>query len=291
MTAHRFSALIIGLPTLLVTTLVPALAQPATTPENWIKPLTPHRIVGNIYYVGTYDLACFLFTTPAGHILINTGVKDSAPIIKKSVEELGFNFSDIKLLLTTQGHFDHVAAMAEVRRMTRARLLASAGDTPAIEDGGRSDFMFGPNGYFEPAKVDGQIADGQRIVLGGFVLTAHIHAGHTPGALSYTASVTEGSKTYRVLIANMPSMNPGTILVGNKKYPSIAIDFARSLAQLKVMPVDVFLSSHGQHYGLLDKYSPGAPYDPDRFVDPQGFRTRIENYEKAFREELARQQQ
>jgi metallo-beta-lactamase class B len=278
------------LPGLILT--IHLMGQPAVIPESWTKPLTPHRIIANIYYVGTYDLTSFLITTPQGHILINTGLKDSAPVMRKGVEDLGFKFSDIKLLLTTQAHFDHVAAMAEVQQMTRAKMLATAGDIPALKDGGKGDFLMGENpaSWFTPVKVDGTIKDGQKIKLGSAELVAHLHPGHTPGSVSYTTTVTEGGKTYRVLIANLPNINPGTILVGNKKYPRIAEDFEKTIASEKAMSCDIFLASHGQHYGLLNKYKPGDPYNPERFVDPEGFHAAVARYEKAFREQLAKEQ-
>jgi metallo-beta-lactamase class B len=267
------------------------LGQPATIPESWTRPLTPHRIIGNIYYVGTYDLTSFLITTAQGHILINTGLADSTPLIRKNIEDLGFKFADIKILLTTQAHFDHVAAMAEVQRLTGAKMVATVRDTPALKDGGKSDFLMGPNSasWFTPVKVDGAIKDGQKITLGGAELTAHLHPGHTPGSVSYTTSIAEGGKTYRVLIANLPNINPGTVLVGNPKYPEIVQDFEHTIAAQKAMSCDVFLASHAQHYGLHDKYKPGDPYNPERFVDPAGYRAAVERYEKAFRQQLEKE--
>jgi metallo-beta-lactamase class B len=275
--------------TLVVT--IGAFAQPATIPATWTRPEAPHRIIGNLYYVGTYDLTSFLITTPQGHILINTGLADSTPQIRKSIQELGFDISAVKLLLTTQAHFDHVAAMAEIQKLTGAKMLATEGDTPALKDGGRSDFLMGPNSasWFTPVRVDGKIRDGQKIKFGGAELTAHIHPGHTPGSVSYTMMIRENGKPYRVLIANLPNINPGTILVGNAKYPGIAEDFERTIAAQKAMDCDVFLSSHAQHYSLHDKFKPGDPYNPDRFVDNAGFHAAVTRYEKAFRDQLAKE--
>jgi metallo-beta-lactamase class B len=188
---------------------------------DWTKPFPAHRVIGNVYYVGTYDLACFLITTPKGNILINTGVGGSAPMIQSSIESLGFKLKDTKILLTTQAHYDHVAAMAEMKRLTGAKFLATDGDAPVLEDGGKSDPLFtSPESKFAPVKVDGRIKDGQKISLGGTEVTAYSHPGHTRGSASYGLTVLENGRNYRVLIANMGSINPGTVLIGNKKYRS-----------------------------------------------------------------------
>src|SRR6187401_851183 len=110
---------------------------------DWTRPFPPFRIIGNIYWVGSYDLSTYLITTPQGNILINTGVGDTAQQIRKSVEQLGFKLSDTKILTATHGHFDHVAGMAELKRLTGARLIISEPDKPLLETGGKADFRFG----------------------------------------------------------------------------------------------------------------------------------------------------
>jgi metallo-beta-lactamase class B len=258
---------------------------------NWTRPFPPFRIVGNIYWVGSYDLSTYLITTPQGNILINTGVGDTANEIKASVEQLGFNFANTKILTATHGHFDHVAGMAGLKRMTGARVLSSEPDKELLESGGKLDFRFGdtPEARFEPVKVDGTFKDSDTISLGGTVLTAHLHPGHTKGATSFTLNVQESGKTYRVVIANMGSINPGVTVSGMPKYPGIAEDYARTFKAQKDMPIDIWLASHASQFKLHEKYKPGDPYDPDRFVDPQGFRAAVERLEKTYREQLARE--
>src|SRR5580765_6474083 len=184
-----------------------ALASPALGQSNpdWTRPFPPFRIIGNIYWVGSYDLSTYLITTPQGNIPINTGVGETAKQIKASVEQLGFKLADTKILTATHGHFDHVAGMAALKRMTGARLIVSEQDKELLESGGKLDFRFGdsPEARFEPVKVDGTLKDSDTISLGGTVLTAHHHPGHTKGSTSFTLNVQEGSKTYRVVIANM----------------------------------------------------------------------------------------
>lgn len=264
-----------------------ALAQP--NPE-WTRPFPAHRIIGNVYYVGTYDLACYLITTPQGNILINTGVEGSAPLIKASVESLGFNLKDTKILLATHAHYDHTAAMAELKRITGARFLASDADAPVFEDGGKSDPLFTDLKFrFEPVKVDGRLKDRQKISLGGTELTVYSHPGHTRGSVSYGLTIAENGRNYHVLIANMGTINPGTILIGNKKYPQIADDYARTFREQKKLACDIFLSSHASQYRLHDKWKPGQAYSPDTFVDPEGYKAAVAQAETNYLEWLAKE--
>ena len=270
-----------------------ALASPVLAQGNpdWTRTFPPFRIVGNIYWVGSYDLATYLITTPQGNILINTGVGDTAKQIKASVEQLGFKLADTKVLTATHGHFDHVAGMAELKRMTGAKLLVSEQDKELLESGGKLDFRFGdaPGARFEPVTVDGTFKDSDTISLGGTVLTAHHHPGHTKGATSFTLNVQDSGKTYRVVIANMGSINPGVTVSGMAKYPGITEDYARTFKAQKDMQIDVWLASHAAQFKMHEKYKPGDPFNPDRFVDPQGFKASVEQLEKTYRDQLARE--
>jgi metallo-beta-lactamase class B len=265
----------------------------ATAQQNadWTRPFPPFKLIGNVYWVGTYDLSTYLITTDGGHILINTGFAETVPLIQRGVEELGFDFDDVEILLATHGHFDHVAGLAELRRLTGARVMMSAADAVLLEDGGRSDFRFGddPDTNFEPVQVDRRLDDRERITLGGVTLTAHHHPGHTKGATSFTLTVREGGRDYRVVIANMGSINPGVTVAGMPQYPTIGDDYARTFAAQKALPVDVFLASHASQFGMHGKYKPGDAYDPDRFVDPAGYLAAIERLENIYLEQLARE--
>ena len=259
--------------------------------DDWTKPFPPFRMVGNIYWVGSYDLATYLITTPAGHILINTGVGDTAKQIKASVEQLGFKLSDTKILTSTHGHFDHVAGMGELKRMTGARLVVSEADKELLESGGKADFRFGdtPGARFDPVSVDRTLKDGETISLGGTVLTAHHHPGHTKGATSFTLNVRDGAKTYRVIIANMGTINPGVRVSGMPSYPGITKDYARTFIAQKDMKIDVWLSSHAAQFRMHEKYKPGDAYNPERFVDPAGFSAAVRRLEETYLEQLARE--
>ena len=267
--------------------IAPVRAQ--NSPE-WTRPFPPFKIIGNIYWVGSYDLSTYLITTPAGNILINTGVGDTAQQIKKNVEALGFRIEDTKILTATHGHFDHVAGLAALKRMTGATVVISEPDSDLLETGGRADFRFGndANAQFEPVKVDRTFKDNDTIALGGTVLTAHLHPGHTKGATSFTTDVREGGKVYRVVIANMGSINSGVKLTGMPGFPNIADAYAATFRAQKDMPIDVWLASHAAQFHLHDKYKPGDPYNPDRFVDPEGFLKSVQALEKTYQEQLKR---
>src|SRR4249920_2073369 len=259
--------------------------------EEWTRPFPPFRIIGNVYWVGSYDLSTYLIVTPQGNILINTGVGDTAQKIKAGVEQLGFKLADTKIITATHGHYDHVAGIAELKKMTGARVMIEEADKDLLESGGKTDFRFGdtPSARFDPVKVDQTFKDGEKISLGGTELTAHHHPGHTKGATSFTLNVQEGGKTYRVIIANMPSINPGVTVTGMPKYPEIGKDYGRTFLALKDMKIDVFLASHASQFRLHEKYKPGDAYNPERFVDPTGYLSSVQRLEKAYLEQLEKE--
>jgi metallo-beta-lactamase class B len=262
-------------------------APPVTNPE-WEKPFPAFKIVGNLYYVGTYDLGCYLISTSDGLILINSGVASSVPMIKKSVESLGFKFSDIKIITSTHGHRDHVGGLAEIKRMTGAKMYMNARDVATLESGGDIDFVHPHRGViYEPIKVDVATYDGDKITLGDIVLTVHNSPGHTPGATSFTLPVSDGGKTYNVLIANMPGINQGVKLLGTPNLPGLADDFRSTIAALGKMTPDIWVSSHAGQFNLHEVYKPGDPYNPARFGDLAAYRAKIAGYKKAYEDQLA----
>ena len=267
-------------------------AQSLVNPD-WIRPFPPFRMLGNVYWVGTYDLSTYLVTTPQGHILINTGLTQTIPQIKTGVEQLGFNLTDVKILTATHGHFDHVAGLAELKRMTGARVMMSEQDAELLESGAKSDFRFGddPGARFEPVKVDRRLKNGDKIELGGVILTVHHHPGHTKGATSFTFDVRENNKTYRVGIMNMPAINPGVRVSGMPKFPEITQAYARTFHDQKEMKIDVWLASHAGQFDMHKKYQQGDTYNPDRFVDPEGFQAAVARLENLYRDQLAKEQQ
>ena len=277
----------------MLTALLVLLAAPAW-PEAWSKPFPAHRIAGNVYYVGTADLACFLIASPQGHILVNTGMPESTPLIRKSVQDLGFRFEDIRILLNMQAHIDHVGALAEIQQVTKAKVYATEGDAPVLRDGGKSDFRFGnePASWFKPVKVDRVLKDGDYIELGGTRVRLVLNPGHTKGSGTYVMTAEEGGSSYTVCIANMGTINPGVKLVNNPNYPQIAEDYARTFRIQKELPCDVFLSAHASMYGLAEKFKPGDKYDPGRFVvKREEWVEAVRKYEDRYRKQLAEEKQ
>jgi metallo-beta-lactamase class B len=266
---------------------------PPVTNEGYEKPFPPFHIIANVYYVGTWDLGCYLIVTPQGNILINTGIGTSVPTILSHIENLGFKVSEIKILTATHGHWDHVGAMADFKKMTGAKMLMERDDIPMLESGGNIDFRF-PEGRglrYLPVKVDQPLNDGDKITLGGMELTAHHHPGHTMGSTSFTFNVQENGKTYRVGIMNMGAINEGVELLKLPRYPNIVADYARTFHAQKEMKIDVFLASHAGQFKLHEKYQPGDPYNPERFVDPKGFQAEVARLEKVYLAQLSHERE
>jgi metallo-beta-lactamase class B len=257
--------------------------EPQNTPAEWSKPYPPFRIAGNLYYVGTYDLACYLVTTPKGNILINTGLAASGPLIKASIESLGFRFSDIKILLTTQAHYDHLGAMAAIKKSTGAQMMVHVKDAPVMEDGGKSDYALGGKGsMFEPLRAERLLQDGDTIKLGDMGLIMLHHPGHTKGSCSFLFDVKDNKRTYRVLLANMPSIVTDKDFTQIPQYPDIAKDYAYTFEAMKKLSFDIWLSSHASQFGLHRKHKPKQPYNPAVFFDPKGYNEAISNLQNEF---------
>jgi metallo-beta-lactamase class B len=269
-----------------------ALAQ---EPPDWTNPFPPYKIIGNIYYVGSQGLGVYLITTPQGNILINSNLEKSVPMIRESIEKLGFRFSDTKILLISHAHWDHCAGSAAVKELTGAKYMVMDADVPAIEDGGKLNFgrdsKFSDSGVsqFQPAKVDRVLHDGDQVKLGDTVLTAHLTPGHTKGTTTWTMKVADEGKTYNVVIVGSPNVNPGYKLVNNALYPQIASDYERMFRVLKSLQCDVFLGAHGDYYGMEAKYARMKQGGSNPFIDPDGYKSYIAEREQTFRAELAKQ--
>ncbi|TDW96246.1 metallo-beta-lactamase class B [Dinghuibacter silviterrae] len=249
--------------------------------EDWVRDQEPFRIAGNLYYVGSYDLACYLITTRVGHILINTGLPGSDTMIRRHVEALGFRWRDIRILLATHAHFDHVGAMAAVQKQTGARLMIEEADAPLLADGGNSDFNFGGKGpIFEPARVDRLLYDRDKVALGEMILTVLHHPGHTKGACSYLFTVRDSARAYRVLIANMPSILDETKFPGMPAYPNVQKDYAHTFRVMPGISFDIWLSSHAGQFDLHSKWKEG--YHPDAFIDRKGYDAALAKLKTAY---------
>ena len=247
--------------------------------QNWRYDYKPFQVVGNLYYVGTYDLACYLITTPKGHILINSGLSEETPMLIKHITDLGFKISDIKILLTTHGHYDHVAGMAELKALTKAKVMINEYDAPVVEDGGKSDYAFGDRGAtFEAVKVDTRLHDGDLVKLGDMELKALHHPGHTKGATGFLFDVKDKDKTYKVFIANMPTILDQTNLANMPTYPNVAKDYATTFEKMKAVQFDLWLASHAAQFNLHTKYKPDDTYNPEVFRDRAGYDAAIDRF-------------
>jgi metallo-beta-lactamase class B len=261
--------------------------EPGTTNKEWAKPYQPFRIAGNLYYVGTYELACYLIVTTQGNILINTGLAASAAQIKNNIETLGFKFSDTRILLTTQAHYDHTGAMAEIKKKTGAQLMADEKDKGVLEDGGSSDYAMGGHGStFKPVIPDRLLHDGDSIQLGNMQLLMLHHPGHTKGSCSFLFTVKDEQRSYTILIANMPTIVTEKPFADITVYPEITSDYAYTLKAMKNIRFDIWLASHASQFNLHDKHKPGDVYNPAAFIDQPGYDAAVSDLQKEYDEKI-----
>ena len=263
----------------------------AQTPPDWTEPFPPFRIAGNLYYVGSKGLASYLVTTSQGHILINSDLEANVPMIRTSIEQLGFRFSDVKILLISHAHWDHDAGSAMVKKLTGAKYMVMEGDVPVVESGGKADFQYGNDSatLYPPSRVDRILHDGDKVTLGDVVLEAHLTPGHTKGCTTWTLSVRDGDKTYRAVIIGSPNVNTGYRLVDNPTYPTIAQDYERTFRVLKSLKCDLFLGAHGSYFGLETKYASMKSGATNPFMDEKGCAAFVSQKEGEFRTEYEKQ--
>ena len=239
----------------------------------------PFQIVGNVYFVGPEaEHSSYLITTPEGHILVNSGFERQLPTIRRSIEKLGFEFADIRIVLGSHAHVDHQEGDAQIKTLTGAQVMAMEQDVPALRN------MTPGN---KPHPIDRVLRDGDTVQLGGITLTALLTPGHTKGCTTYTTEIQDGGMTYDVVIGCGYGAS-GRVLVNDPEYPDKADDYMRTYQRARTLHADVFLSSHGQHYGLLEKLAKrGQGSNP--FIDETTLPNHVDTYEKQFQEELAKQ--
>jgi metallo-beta-lactamase class B len=264
----------------LLSVLAVAAGLAAQDNPDWHREFPAFQIAGNLYYAGTADLAIYLIHTPQGNILINSNFQQDVPLLRASIEKLGFKLSDTKVLLISHAHGDHDAAIGLLQKETGAKLMVMDADVADEESTGR-----GRPG----AHVDRILHDGNTVELGGSTLTAHLTPGHTKGCTTWTMQVQDGSRKVNVVIVGSPNVNPGYILVGNAKYPRIAEDYVETFAVLNKLPCDVFLGAHGAYFGLLAKYDKRKAGAPNPFIDPEGYHAYVSEREATFLREWERQ--
>lgn len=257
--------------------------------EQMGRPFEPFRVAGDLYYVGTHEVTAFLWTGPEGHILLDGGFPENAPMVRANIEALGFRVEDVRVLLNSHAHFDHAGGLAQLKTWSGARMLASEGDVAVLEAGGRGDPLLGDEGPFPAVAVDEVIADRGEVRLGDRVMTAHLTAGHTRGCTTWHARVPDGDRTLDVVFVCSLTVLPGVRLTGpGATWPDIDRDFERALERLEALPVDVFLASHGSFFGLAAKAEQvRADAAENPFIDPDRYRRYLDRARARFDEVLA----
>ena len=249
------------------------------SPEDQVRPFPPHKIVGNLYYVGTRSLASFLVATPEGHVLINTNWERAVDGLKSSVEALGFAFDDIRIILGSHAHADHMEGDALVKQMSGARVMAMAGDVPALE-------RMRPGG--KPHPIDRVLQDGATVTLGGTTLTARLTPGHSRGCTTWTMQIEEGGELHDVVIIGSMGSNPNFRFVDNPDNPTIVEQYRQGFRVLRSLRPDVPLGSHPAMYRMAEKYARLGD-GPNPFIDPDGYWEELDAVETLFNEVLVRQ--
>jgi metallo-beta-lactamase class B len=261
-----------------------------TDAADWSKPNTPYRVMGNIFYVGTKGIGVYLITTAKGAILLDGATEAGAAIVEANIQALGFKLTDIKYLIATHAHFDHVGGTAKLKADTGATLLSSPGDRASFESGMHDgDNVYGI-GRFPKVRVDRVIRDGERLTLGGVTLTAHATPGHSRGCTTWTTDVAEkGQPRKRRIVFYGSTTVAGNILVNNKRYPTIVPDYRQSFRRLKAMRADVFLTNHPEFADLDRKRAAQQAGDQNAFIDPGEIGRFVTQAEADFNTELAAQ--
>jgi metallo-beta-lactamase class B len=267
----------------------PATPAPPPGAEAFYASIEPFPIVGPIHYVGTQDLGAYLITTPAGHILLDGAMPGSGPAVADSIRKLGFRVEDVRILLCTHAHCDHVGTSAYLREASGAQVVAMGPDVELLQSGGTTDYLYAdvPAFHFDPLTVDRVLHDGDTVELGDLVLTARHTPGHTPGCTTWITSVQDGGRSYLVVFPGSTSINPGTHLVRDPSYAGIADDYRRALAVQESLHPDIWLGAHASFWDLPGKHERAATEGVQAWVDPDGYRRAIAERRQAVEAAIA----
>jgi metallo-beta-lactamase class B len=255
--------------------------------SSWTEPFAPFRVAGNIYFVGTRGVSSFLLTTPDGHILLDTGLEQAVSQVRANIENLGFALGDVRIILSSHAHFDHVEGHAEMQRLTGATVMAVGEDAAALSAGTDNSALGGPG--WKPVKVGRMLRDGDTVTLGGTTLTAHLTAGHTKGCTTWTTTVADGGKSLRVVFVGGTSVNQGVQLLDNSRHPSIVADYDRTFKVLKELQADIFLAQHPNMFEMEQKVARMNAGSGNPFVDPQGYKAFVAASEQSYQAQLKRE--
>lgn len=266
--------------------LIPVAAW-AWPPSNWTTPTKPFHVIDNVYYVGTQGISAWIIRTPKGLILLDVGMPEAAPLVEANIKALGFQLSDVKILLNSHAHIDHAGGLAKLKADTGAVLIASEGDRYALEkgvyEGAEDDHSFD----FPPVKVDKIIGDGETVALGGVTLTAVITPGHTRGCTGYSLPVTDHGAAHQAFFFCSASVAANR-LAPNPQYPGIVDDYKRTFARLKTIRTDVLLAPHAEQFDLVAKRAHmDGPINP--FIREGELAALTQSLEADFTVQLAKQ--
>jgi len=259
------------------------LPQSSPAFRAWNEPIEPFRVAGSLYYVGPKDITSLLVVTPAGHVLIDAGLEESAPIVVANIRQIGFRVEDVKILLSTHAHVDHAGGLARLKAVSGAKLYAGAADVELLERGGRGDFAFGDTLPFPAVKADVAVRDGDEVALGGVRFRAIATPGHTKGCTSWAFTIDDGGVARRVVMIGGTTA-PGYRLVDNAAYPGIVQDFEATFRTLRSLEADIVFEGHGFAFDLEARRQGKRP-----FVDPAALKESVDKAEGAFRKALADQ--
>ena len=281
---RQVSALMLGAAIGLMAPLGPAGRAEPVQAQNQAPPPGGFRIIGNIYWVGG-EYGSYLITTPQGHILHDTGTSEMHDVIVSNVKKLGFDVKDIKMIISSHAHFDHVQGHAAMKKLTGARVIALGGDAAALEAG--QDNSAGGFRGMVAVHVDRVVKDGDTISLGGTTLRALWVPGHTQGATVWITGVSEGGKNYSVAFRGGEIPNAGVQLIGNPRHPNVIEDTKMTLQRMKALqPPDLFLHNHPQDLGR--PLNPALPVHPlcVTCLDAEAFKAMVANAEASFAERI-----
>jgi len=268
-------------------------ALAAQNKPDWTIPIAPFRIADGLYYVGTRDLASYLVVTSQGNILINSGLESSPTLIRSSIEQLGFKYTDTRILLISHAHWDHDAGSARVIQETGARYMVMDDDVPVVESGGALDFAYADSPY-PKAKVDRVLHDGDEVKLADATLVAHKTPGHTRGCTTWTMKAKQNGRTLDAVIVGSWNVNAEYRLVDKPQhpasYPGIVADYRKTFALLKKLPCDLFLGAHGDYFNLLEKRTKTRTAGESVWIDPEGYQAKVAERERVFEAKLHEQQ-
>jgi metallo-beta-lactamase class B len=254
--------------------------------RDWNQPFKPFMIVSNLYYVGAAGVSSFLLTTPQGHILLDTGFDSTVPMIRSNMTQLGFKVEDIKILLSSHAHIDHVGGHASMKKLSGAKIMMSRADADLFKSGGTHDYF--NVGSYPIAAVDRVLNDGDTVELGGMNLTCHLSPGHTKGCTTWTVDLPSEGKSRHVLFYGSTTVPNGAPLVNNEKYPNIVDDYLSTFEKLKQLPCDIFLAPHASVFGMAEKAARLAKGEKNNpFINPAEYLEYVRKAESFFRAQAA----